>query len=115
MITPRLNLFTLHRHIALGQALKKPRFDWRTRRSAKLRALDDVKDVRVPISLIHVKDDWLIRHTHSEALFDHANEPKELHILDISGNYHADRIFAVAKTTIEPLVLDFLRRHTLKG
>ena len=35
-----------------------------------------------------------------------------LHILDISGNYHADRIFSVAQSAIEPLVLDFLRRHT---
>ena len=114
MIAPRLNLFTLHRHIALGQALKKPRFDWRARRTSKLRAIDDVHDVRVPISLIHVKDDWLIRHTHSEAIFDHANEPKEIHILDVSGNYHADRIFSVAQSVIEPLVLDFLARHTLR-
>lgn len=114
MIAPRLNLFTLHRHIALGQALKKPRFDWRAKRTAKLRAVDDVRDVRVPISLIHVKDDWLIRHTHSEAIFAHANEPKEMHILDVSGNYHADRIFSVAQPVIEPLVLDFLARHTAR-
>lgn len=115
MITPRLNLFTLHRHIALGQALRKPRFDWRTRRTAKLRAADDVQNVHVPLCLIHVKDDWLIRHTHSEAIFERAHEPKELHILDISGNYHADRIFSVAQTVVEPLVLDFLRRHTPRG
>lgn len=115
MITPRLNLFTLHRHIALRQALKKPRFDWRSRHSAKLRAVDDVQNVRVPISLIHVKDDWLIGHSHSEAIFARANEPKELHILDISGNYHADRIFSVAQSMIEPLVLDFLKRHTPGG
>lgn len=112
MIAPRLNLFTLHRHIALGQALRKPRFDWRAKRTAKLRAIDDVHDVRVPISLIHVKDDWLIGHTHSEAIFAHANEPKEMHILDVTGNYHADRIFSVAQSVIEPLVLDFLARHT---
>ena len=115
MITPRLNPFTIHRHIALGQALRKPRFDWRTRRNAALRAVDDVQRVRIPISLIHVKDDWLIGHSHSEALFEHANEPKELHILDISGNYHADRIFSVAQAQIEPLVLDFLARYTLRG
>ena len=112
MITPRFNLFTLHRHIALGQALRKPRFDWRMKRSAKLRALDDVQSVRVPLSLIHVKDDWLIGHTHSEALFDRANEPKEIHILNVTGNYHADRIFTVAQTVVEPLVADFLQRHT---
>jgi alpha-beta hydrolase superfamily lysophospholipase len=110
MIAPRINLFTMHRHIALRQALKKPRFNWRTRRSAKLRALDDIRDVHIPLCLIHVKEDWLIHHSHSEALFDQAHEPKELHILDITGNYHADRIFSVAQTLIEPLVLDFLRR-----
>ena len=112
MITPRFNLFTLHRHIALRQAFRRPRFDWRLRRSSKLRAIDDVRDIRLPLCLIHVKDDWLIGHSHSEALFAAANEPKEMHILDISGNYHADRIFSVAAELAEPLVTDFLRRHT---
>jgi hypothetical protein len=66
----------------------------------------------VPVSFIHVKNDWLIHHRHSLALFEHANEPKELHILDIEGNYHADRIFAAASDSIEPLVRDFLARYT---
>ena len=57
------------------------------RRAAKLRALDDVVKIRVPLSLIHVKDDWLIGHGHSEALFSRASEPKEMHILDVGGNY----------------------------
>ncbi|HUP48896.1 MAG TPA: alpha/beta fold hydrolase [Thermoanaerobaculia bacterium] len=114
MITPRLNVFSLHRHIAVGQAFHKPRFDWKMKRSAKLRALDDVQNVRVPICLIHVKDDWLVGHTHSEALFRRANEPKEIHILDVNGNYHADRIFTVAHDVIEPLLTDFLIRHTLR-
>ena len=112
MITPRLNIFTLHRHIAFRQAFRRPRFDWRMRHAAKLRAVDDVQNVRTPICLIHVKDDWLIGHTHSEALFRHAHEPKELHILNLSGNYHADRIFSVAGESIEPIVEDFLRRYT---
>jgi pimeloyl-ACP methyl ester carboxylesterase len=112
MISPRFNLLTMHRHIAFRQAFRKPRFQWGMRRSAKLRAIDDVTKIRVPISLIHVKDDWLIGHTHSEALFARANEPKEMHILDITGNYHADRIFSVAAEVAEPLVTDFLRRHT---
>lgn len=114
MIAPRFNLFTLHRHIAFRQAFRRPHFDWRMRRSAKLRALDDIQDVHLPLCLIHVKDDWLIGHTHSEALFARANEPKEMHILDIAGNYHADRIFSVAGEIAEPLVIDFLRRHTAK-
>jgi uncharacterized protein len=112
LITPRLNPFTLHRHIAFSQALRRPRFVWNMRRSPKLSALEDVRDVHVPICLIHVKNDWLIDHRNSVALYEAAHEPKELHLLDIEGNYHADRIFNVAQNSIEPLVRDFLGRHT---
>jgi alpha-beta hydrolase superfamily lysophospholipase len=109
-LVPRINLFTIHRHIAFGQALRRPRFDWRFARSPKLRALDDVADVHAPLCLIHVKNDWLVDHTQSVALYERANEPKELHIVDIPGNYHADRIFNVAANEVEPLMMEFLRR-----
>jgi uncharacterized protein len=109
MIAPRINL--MHRHVAFAQAFRRPRIEWTFTRSAKLRALDDVQQVHVPLSLIHVKNDWLVDHSHSEALYERANEPKELHIIDIPGNFHADRIFSVAGETIEPLVRDFLRRN----
>lgn len=112
MIAPRINPFTLHRHIALTQAFRKPRFEWRASRSEKLRALDDIRDVHAPICFVHVKNDWLIGHAHSVALYEAANEPKELHVIDIPGNYHADRIFAVARETVEPVVFDFLERAT---
>jgi pimeloyl-ACP methyl ester carboxylesterase len=111
-IVPRFNPFTLHRHIALSQALKRPRFDWHFRTSPKLRAIDDVRDVHAPICLIHVKNDWLIGHDHSLALYEAANEPKELHVIDIPGNYHADRIFSVAPSEIDPVFGEFLRRYT---
>jgi pimeloyl-ACP methyl ester carboxylesterase len=110
MIAPRLNPLTMHRHIAFSQAVKKPRFGWGMRKAAKLRALDDIADVHVPICLVHVKDDWLVRHTHSLALYEAAHEPKELHILDIAGNYHADRIFSVASDVVEPIFCGFLKR-----
>ena len=61
-----------------------------------------------------MKNDWLIGHSHSTALFDRANEPKELHIIDIPGNYHADRIFSVAGEQIEPIMRDFLARYIEK-
>ena len=112
MLTPRINPFTIHRHIAFSQALKRPRFEWRLRKSAKLRALDDVEKVHAPLSLIHVKNDWLVGHDHSVALYEKANEPKELHILDVEGNYHADRIFSVAADSIEPVVTEFLTQYT---
>jgi alpha-beta hydrolase superfamily lysophospholipase len=111
-ITPRINPFTLHRHIAFSQALKTPHFDWQFMRSPKLQAIDDVRDVHVPICLIHVKNDWLIGHDHSMALYEAANEPKELHVIDIPGNYHADRIFSVAANEIDPVFAEFLRRYT---
>ena len=110
MIVPRLNPFTLHRHIALSQALRTPRFAWNMRKSAKLRAVDDIRDVHVPVCFIHVKNDWLIGHRHSVALYEAANEPKELHLLDIEGNYHADRIFNVASDSVEPIVRVFLAK-----
>lgn len=114
MIVPRINPFTIHRHITLSQALKRPRFAWSVRKSPKIRAVDDIVNVHVPICLIHVKNDWLIGHRHSVALYEAAGEPKELHLLDIAGNYHADRIFSVASDTIEPIVREFLGRYTAR-
>ena len=112
MIVPKINLFTFHRHIALSQALHTPRFDWHLKRSPKLSALEDVRDVHAPLCFVHVKNDWLIGHKHSTALFEHANEPKELHVIDIEGNYHADRIFSVASAHIDPIVAEFLEKYT---
>lgn len=112
MIIPHMNPLTFYRHIAWRQAFHRPRFDWRLRRSTKLRALDDVRQVHAPVSMIHVKNDWLVGHRHSQALYDAANEPKELHMIDIPGNYHADRIFSVAPDQIEPLCTDFLRKYS---
>ena len=94
------------------EPLHKPRFNWRMRRSEKLRPLDDIGNMHAPLCLIHVKNDWLVSHAHSLALYEAANEPKELHVIDIEGNYHADRIFGVASELIEPLMLDFLHRFT---
>jgi len=113
MVSPRINPFTIHRHIMFTQAIRRsPRFDWNLFRAPKLRAADDVENVHVPLSLVHVKNDWLIDHTHSIALYERANEPKELHIIDIPGNYHADRIFLNAPTQIEPLIEEFLERYS---
>jgi alpha-beta hydrolase superfamily lysophospholipase len=113
MVSPRINPFTIHRHIMFTQAIRRsPRFDWHLFRAPKLRAVDDVEQIHVPLSLIHVKNDWLIDHTHSIALYEHANEPKELHVIDIPGNYHADRIFLNAPALIEPLIDDFFERYS---
>ena len=111
MISPRINPFTIHRHIAFSQALRRPRFEWWVRRSTKIRAVDDIRSVHAPACFVHVRNDWLVGHRHSVALYEAANEPKELHVMDIPGNYHADRIFSVAAESIEPVFLGFLQRH----
>lgn len=112
-LSPRINPFTIHRHIGFGQALRRPKFDWRFARSPKLNAIDDIADVHAPLCLVHVKNDWLVDHSHSVALYESANEPKELHIIDIPGNYHADRIFNVAADEVDPIIADFLGRTTV--
>jgi len=111
-LSPRINPFTIHRHIAFGQALRRPKFDWRFARSPKLNAIDDIADAHAPLCLVHVKNDWLVDHGHSVALYERANEPKELHIIDIPGNYHADRIFNVAADEVDPIIAEFLARTT---
>ena len=111
MLAPRFNPFTIHRHIAWRLAFRRPRFAWRVRNAPKLRALDDIGDVHVPVCLIHVKNDWLVGHAHSVALYEQANEPKELHVMDIEGNYHADRLLSVARNEVEEMVTSFLRRY----
>jgi alpha-beta hydrolase superfamily lysophospholipase len=113
-LSPRINPFTIHRHIAFGQALRRPRFDWRFARSPKLNAIDDITSVNAPLCLVHVKNDWLVDHSHSVALYEAANEPKELHIIDIPGNYHADRIFNVAADEVDPIIAEFLGRTSAR-
>lgn len=112
MIMPRISInpFTIHRHIAFSQAFHRPRFDLAARRGAKIRPLDDIVNVHVPVDFIHVKNDWLINHAHSEALFAAANEPKELHLIDIPGQFHADHIFRVEEAKLDALVGEWLVR-----
>jgi alpha-beta hydrolase superfamily lysophospholipase len=110
MIAPRLNPLHMRRHIAFSQAFRRPRFDWRFMKSEKRKATEDIRALHMPVCLLHVKNDWLIGHPHSVALYENANEPKELHIIDIPGNYHADRIFSAAGDEVEPMMLAFLKK-----
>jgi alpha-beta hydrolase superfamily lysophospholipase len=114
-VIPRLNPFAMHRHLAARQVLRMPRFDWRLGFRRRLRAVDEISRVTVPVSLIHMENDWLVGHRHSERLFANAREPKELHILRVAGGYHADRIFSVAKMEAESLVAGFLESTLGRG
>lgn len=109
-IFPRLNPFTMHRHLSLRNALRRPRFDWNFLRSPKRKAVDEIANVRVPVEFIHVQNDWLVSHRDSLLLHERANDPKELHILNIPGRYHADALLRVAPEQLEQLVCDFLTR-----
>jgi hypothetical protein len=35
-------------------------------------------------------------------------------VLDVAGNYHADRIFSVAADSVEPIMASFLARYTTR-
>jgi len=78
----------------------------RSQRIAKFKARDvsplqAVKSVRTPILFIHGTDDSRIKTEYSKALYDNANEPKELFLisrgdhtdlLDVGGTEYAHRI-----------------------
>ena len=106
-IRPHPNPFTIHRHLALAQALRRPRFEWSFMRSEKLRAVDEIRQVRIPVSILHVKNDWLISHEHAQQLYDSAGGEKELHILDVPGHWHADRALTEAAGGCEPVIERF--------
>jgi pimeloyl-ACP methyl ester carboxylesterase len=109
-VRPRINPLTIHRHLALRQAASPPRFHWRLMAEGSLDAVDDIARVNAPVALVHVRNDWLVNHRHSEMLYAAANPPKELHVLDIPGSWHADRIFGAAEGRIEELLFPFLER-----
>lgn len=110
-VTPAQSPFRLRGHIDLKLALTPPRFRWLRGRKSRIRAREEIGKVTTPICLIHVKNDWLVPHENSEMLFAAANEPKELHILDVEGRYHADRIFSMAGETARAVIDTFLRRY----
>ncbi|MDX1584914.1 MAG: alpha/beta fold hydrolase [Thermoanaerobaculia bacterium] len=110
-IRPRLNPLELPRHLSWGQAFRWPRFVWSFFSSPKLVAAAEIERVSAPACMIHVVDDWLIDHRHSEEL--HASHPgcSELHLMEIPGGHHADRIFSVAPGRVESIIDRFLERH----
>lgn len=110
MIRPRLNPLTVRRHLSLSQAFRRPRFDWGFAFREKIRAIEEIGKVRVPVTLVHVHRDWLVHHRHAETLYSRAREPKRLVLLDIPGRWHADRILTSAPEAIEPLLHEFLSK-----
>lgn len=109
-VIPRPNPFTIHRHLSLRQILRAPRVALGNFHEAHIDVIEAISRVTAPVCLIHVKHDWLVHHSHSQALYDAANEPKELHLLDLPGRSHADRLFKVHGEYVEPIIEAFLRK-----
>ncbi|MFH0988564.1 MAG: alpha/beta fold hydrolase [bacterium] len=85
----------------------------RSQRMAKFKArlvtpLQAVKEVHKPILFIHGTDDSRIRAEYSQALFENANEPKEL-ILIPKGN-HTD-LLNVGGSEYEERITSFFEHH----
>ncbi|MGH9456480.1 MAG: alpha/beta fold hydrolase [Thermoanaerobaculia bacterium] len=110
LVRPRLNPFTAHRHLTFSQAFRAPRIDWRSLRRPRPRAVDDIANVSVPVTVVHVIDDWLVHHSHGEALHAHARDPKRMVLLEIPGRWHADRILTAAAEAIDPLLDELFGR-----
>jgi pimeloyl-ACP methyl ester carboxylesterase len=106
-VFPRPNPFTIHHHISIGQAFARPRFRWPG--EDRLSSLDDVATLDLPICLIHARHDWLVSHRHAEAIARRASGA-ELHVLNVPGRYHADRLFDVAGDQLWPIVDEFVSR-----
>ncbi len=110
LIRPHVNPFTMRRHLSLSQAFRRPRFDWGFAFREKIRAVEEIGKLSIPVTIVHVRRDWLVHHRHAETLYSRAREPKRLALLDIPGRWHADRILTSAPEAIEPVLEEFLRK-----
>ncbi|MBW3563222.1 MAG: lysophospholipase [Acidobacteria bacterium] len=110
-IAPRINPFTIHRHVVASQAFHKPKFEMRVFSSPRIEAIDDIPGVLAPAAFAHVVDDWLVHHSHSERLAEAHRGEHQLHLIDIPGGYHADRVFSIIPGRIEKLMVEFLNQR----
>lgn len=74
--------------------------------------IDSIMNVHQPVLFIHGTNDGRIPYTHSEALFNVANEPKELYLVEGSGhtnNYEYD------VESYQAIVIPFLEKYLANG
>jgi fermentation-respiration switch protein FrsA (DUF1100 family) len=91
------------RNIALVQSQKMANF------KARLVApVEDIKRVHAPVLIVHGKEDSFIKSDYSKLLYDAANEPK--HMLLIDGAGHND-VWEVGGVTYEHAVVSFFLKH----
>ncbi|MBU1122768.1 MAG: alpha/beta fold hydrolase [Candidatus Omnitrophota bacterium] len=77
----------------------------------KTRPIDVIDKVKVPVFFVHGGKDWLIKPEHSRKLFDRANNPKSMHIVQDAG--HSEKIFDGYPSEFEKLCVDWFDK-TLK-
>jgi pimeloyl-ACP methyl ester carboxylesterase len=106
-LRPRLNPLTAHRHLSAGQVFRTPRFDWGFWFHTKIQAEDEIANVKVPVAIVHVRRDWLVDDSHGLRLHERCRN-STLHLLEVPGRWHADRILSEAPEAIEPAIRDFL-------
>jgi hypothetical protein len=91
------------RNIALVQSQKMANF------KARLVApVADIKRVHVPILIVHGKNDSFIKSDYSKLLYDAANEPKRLLLID--GAEH-NNVWEVGGVTYEKSIALFFEEH----
>jgi uncharacterized protein len=91
------------RNIALVQSQKMANF------KARLVApIEDIKRVRVPVLIVHGKKDSFIKSHYSKLLYDAANKPKQL--LLIEGADHND-VWDIGGETYENSIASFFQDH----
>jgi fermentation-respiration switch protein FrsA (DUF1100 family) len=91
------------RNIALVQSQKLANF------KARLVApIEDIKRVHVPILIVHGKNDSFIKSEYSKRLYDAANEPKQLLLINNAG--HND-VWEVGGKVYENAVSSFFKEH----
>jgi fermentation-respiration switch protein FrsA (DUF1100 family) len=91
------------RNIALVQSQKMANF------KARLVApIEDIKRVHVPVLIVHGKNDSFIKSDYSTLLYDAANKPKQL--LLIEGADHND-VWDIGGETYENSIASFFEEH----
>ena len=91
------------RNIALVHSQKMANFKARL-----VSPIEDIKRVHVPILIVHGKNDSFIKSDYSKLLFDAANEPKQL--LLIEGAEHND-VWEIGGDMYENSIVSFFKKH----
>lgn len=73
----------------------------------KLKAIDIIENITIPILFMHGANDWLISKKHSETLYKKAKCKKKLYIVRNAG--HAEKIFDTKPDEFEKVTIDWLK------